>query len=444
MRSYAIRLLQSERTSWTISAAVALGVAYVAGLFGPAGEVSQANNTLLTIAMITREALRVLENNLTFTKRVSRQYDDKFGVEGAKIGTTLNVRKPPRYITRTGSALQIQDATETQVPVVLNQQIGVDLQFSSVDLALSIDDFSSRFIYPAIAAVANRIDQLGLELYKTLNQSVGTPGTVPNAFLTYLMAGVRLDDSAAPMDGQRSIVINPLMQATIVDALKGLFQQASAIASQYEKGKMGTTAGFDWYMDQNVVTHTVGPLGGTPLVNNADQTGSSLVTDGWTAAAARRLNLGDTFIIADVYAVNPQSRQSTGSLQQFLVTANVDSDGSGNATIPIYPPIVVATEQFATVNASPANNAPLTISGAANTVSPQGIAMHKDAFTLACADLPLPRGVDMAARASDKQLGLSVRMIRAYDINTDNFPCRLDILCGWATLRPELAVRIQS
>ncbi len=446
MRALVIRLLQSERVCWTISAIVTLVVGVAGGLFSaPTNGVTMADNTLLTIAMITREALRVLENNLTFTKRVSRQYDDKFGVEGAKIGTVLNVRKPPRYITRSGQALQIQDATEQQVPVALNQQIGVDLQFSSVDLALSIDDFSQRFIYPAIAAVANRIDQLGLLLYNTINQSVGTPGTVPNAWLTYLLAGVKLDDSAAPMDGQRSVIVNPLMQATLVDAVKGLFQQASAIASQYEKGKMGTSAGFDFYMDQNVAVHTVGPLGGVPLVNGTTLNGATtLVTDAWTSAAARRLNLGDTFTIADVYAVNPQSRQSTGQLMQFLVTANVDSDGSGNATIPVYPPMIEATEQFATINTLPANNAPLTIIGAANTVSPQGIAMHKDAFTLACADLPLPRGVDMAARASDKQLGLSIRMIRAYDINTDNFPCRLDILCGWATLRPELACRIQS
>lgn len=400
-------------------------------------------NTLLTIALITREALRVLENNLTFTKKVNRQFDDKFGVDGAKVGSVINVRKPPRYVTRTGMALDLQDATETQVPVALDKQVGVDLAFTSQDLALSIDDFSERFIAPAIAAVANRIDQDGLSLYNTIYNSVGTPGTTPNALLTYLQAGVALDNNAAPMDGQRSITITPLMQATIVDALKGLFQQATAIASQYEKGVMGRAIGFDWQMDQNVAAHTVGPLGGTPLVNGANQTGSSLVTDGWTAAAANRLKRGDVFTIAGVYGVNPQSRQSTTQLQQFVVTADVDSDGSGNATIPISPAIT-PSGQFQTVTASPAHAAALTIVGAANTVTPQGIAMHKDAFTFVTADLPLPRGVDMAARVSDKQLGISIRMVRAYDINLDRFPCRLDILYGWATLRPELACRIQG
>ena len=409
----------------------------------PASTISLADNVLLTIAMITREALRVLENNLTFTKKVNRQFDDKFGVEGAKIGTVVNVRKPPRYVTRTGQALQVQDAVETQVPVTLNQQIGVDLSFSSADLALSIDDFSQRFISPAIAAVANRIDQLGLQQYINLNQIVGTPGTVPNALLTYLLAGVALDNSAAPMDGQRSITINPLMQATIVDALKGLFQQATAIASQYEKGVMGTAAGFDWQMDQNIATNTIGPLGGTPLVAGAGQTGATLATDGWTAAAANRLLRGNTFTIAGVYQVNPQSRESTGVLQSFLVTADTASDGAGLASIPIFPSIITSG-QFQTVTGSPADNAVITVLGAANTVSPQGIAMHKDCFTLVTADLPLPRGVDMAARVSDKQLGISIRMIRAYDITQDAFPCRLDVLLGWATLRPELGVRIAA
>jgi hypothetical protein len=401
-------------------------------------------NTLLTISMITREALRVLENNLTFTKGVNRKYDDKFGVEGAKIGTVLNVRKPPRYVGRTGTAISIEDATETQVAVTLDTQFGVDITFTSEDLALKIDDFSQRFITPAIATVANKIDNAGLALYTDIYNSVGTPGTTPNALLTYLQAGVKLDNNAAPMDGQRSVVITPLMQATIVDALKGLFQQSSAIANQYRKGTMGTAAGFDWLMDQNINTHTVGPLGGTPLVNGSTTSGAtSLVTDGWTAAAAARLKKGDIFTIAGVNSVNPQSRQSTGTLQQFVVTADVSSDGSGNLTA-VVSPAITSSGAFQTVDALPADNAALTVVGAASTQTPQGLAHHRDAFTLAMADLPLPQGTDMAARVSDSQLGMSIRMIRDYDITTDKFPCRLDVLFGWATLRPELACRVQA
>lgn len=400
-------------------------------------------NTLLTISMITREALRVLENNLTFAKNVNRQYDEKFGVEGAKIGTVLNVRKPPRYLGRTGQALAVEGSTETQVPVTLNTQFGVDLQFSSQDLALTIDDFSDRFVKPAIATVANKIDADGLALYNQIYQSVGTPGTTPSALLTYLAAGVKLDDSAAPMDGLRSVIVTPLMQATIVDALKGLFQQASAIASQYEKGKMGTAAGFDWFMDQNCAAHQTGTWAGTPLVNGANQTGASIVIDGWTAGDT--LKKGDILQFASVNKVNPMSRQAVGSLQDFVVTA--DKTMTGSDTIAIDPPITI-TGANQTVTISPADNAVVTIFSHASTysnkLSPTGLVFHRDAFTLVTADLPLPGGVDMAARVSDKQLGISIRMIRAYDINTDLFPCRLDVLYGWAVLRPELACRMQG
>lgn len=399
-------------------------------------------NTLLTISMITREALRVLENNLTFTKLINRQYDDRFGVEGAKIGTTLNVRKPPRYIGRVGQALQIENSTETSVPVTLNTQRGVDIQFSSQDLALSIDDFSDRFIKPAIASIANAIDADGMSQITSIWNAVGTPGTVPNSLLTYLNAGVLLSNNAAPLDGERYVVVSAQMQATLVNALSGLFHAATQISEQYRKGEMGQTAGFEFYMDQNVNSFTVGAYAGAPLVNGANQTGSSLITDGWTATTSA-LNLGDIFTIAGVMAVNPQSRQSTAALQQFVVTGAQVADGAGNITIPIAPPITPAGS-FQTTDSSPADNAAITVLGAASTVSPQGMAFHRDWITLACADLPLPGGVDMAARVADRQLGMSVRLVRAYNISTDQFPCRLDILYGWAPLRPEIACRVAS
>lgn len=400
-------------------------------------------NQLLTISMITREALRILENNLTFTKYVRRDFDDSFGVAGAKIGTVLNIRKPPRYVGRVGQGLQIEDATETSVPLTLNTQRGVDIAFTSQDLALSIDDFSDRFIKPAIANVANFIDFDGLGQYLNVYNAIGTPGTVPNTLLTYLQAGQRLDEEAAPRDKQRALVISPGMQATIVDALKGLFQSSEDIAEQYEQGTMGQVIGFKWSMDQNVRVQVVGPLGGAPAVNGAGQVGASLITNGWTAAAAKRLSAGDVFTIAGVNAVNPQNKQSTGSLRQFVALTDVSSDSGGNATIPIAPAIIPAGP-FQNVSQAPPNTNALTILGAANTNTPQGMAFHKDAFALGCADLPLPGGVDMAARVSDKQLGMSIRLVRAYDINTDRFPCRLDILYGWTTLYAELACRVES
>lgn len=410
-----------------------------------------SGNVLLTISEITLEATRVLENQLTFCNKINRDYDDQFAIQGAKIGDTINIRKPPRYVGRTGQALQIEDSTETSVPLTLNTQFGVDIVFTTKDLTLSIDKFSERFLKPALATVANKIDFDGLQLYKKVANFVGTPGTTPNALLTYLTAGVFLDNEACPDDGLRALCINPIAQATIVDALKGLFNPTGEISRQYIKGRMGEAAGFDWYKDQNVAVATVGAQGGSPVVSAAGQTGSSLTTSGWTAST-KVLVAGDIFTIGSfgastaVQSVNPQSRQVTGQLRNFVVQADVTSDGSGNATLSIFPAITPAVggvgQQFQTVDVSPANNAVINVWGTAGKQSPQNMVFHRDAFTLGTADLYLPKGVDMAGRVSDKDSGLSVRMVRAYDINNDRCPCRLDVLYGYAGVYPELACRI--
>jgi hypothetical protein len=260
------------------------------------------------------------------------------------------------------------------------------------------------------------------------------------------------------MDGQRNVVITPKMEAKIVFALKGLFQSATQIREQYEKGKMGTAAGYDWSMDQNVYSHTVGALGtagaiasNPTMTTTAGQTGSSISTTGWDANIAGLLNVGDVIQIAGVNLVNPQNRLSVGDLQDFVVTAPVSSDNSGNAIINISPAIVTSGA-YQTVDSAPVASAAITVFGVAHgsfsniagKVTPQALGFHPDAFALATADLVLPEGVDMAARASDPDLGLAIRMVRQYDINTDKFPCRTDILFGAAALRPELAVRIPS
>lgn len=403
-------------------------------------------NTYLTISMITRESARILENNLVTVKKMNREYKSEFAVPGAKIGATVNIRKPPRYAGRVGQALQVEDATETSVPLTLTTQRGVDIVTTSVDRKLSIDDFSKRFIKPAIANVANMIDYDATLLYQSVYNTIGTPGTTPNALLTYLQAQQRLNEEAAPLD-DRSLVITPGMSATIVDALKGLFQSSQSISEQYKKGMMGQAIGADWFMDQNLRTHKVGPLGGTPTVNGAGQTGASLITQAWTSAAANRLKKGDIFTIGTatggVMAVNPQNRQSTGALRQFVCTADVSSDSGGAATIPISPAIVVGGP-FATCDSTPGNAATINVLGAANTLTPQGLLFHPDAFTFASAELELPNGVHEKDRVSDDQLGFSIRLIQAYDINLDRFPLRLDILYGFAPVYPELAVRIAS
>lgn len=392
----------------------------------------------------------VLKNNCQFARYVNRQYDGQFAKSGAKVGATVNARKPPKYQGRYGNGLQPEDIVETPVPVVCDKLFGVDLEFTDVDLTLTMDNFRQRYIEPAVARIANEIDATGLQLYNQIYNAVGTPGVVPADMITYLNAGVKLDNTGTPRRGKntRSGVIGSQMQATLVDALKGLFQSSEKIREQYEDGEMGYSLGLNFSMDQNVFTHTVGAQGGVPLVNGANQTGSNLITDAWTAAVATRLNKGDIFTIAGVYAVKPQTGSpggatSTGQLQQFVCTDDVASDAAGNATIPISPPIVAAGA-FATVNALPADNAALTVLGAANSVSPQGLAFHRDAFTLVMVDLEMPRGVDMAGRIVDEDTGFALRLVRAYDIRTNTRPVRIEALWGWSVLYPEMACRICS
>jgi hypothetical protein len=405
-------------------------------------------NTLLNIGMITQEAYRILVNNLVFTKKVKRNYDSKFGESGAKIGDTINIRLPIASSQTSGQGLQLQDTQERSIPLTLTTQYQRAFAFSSTDLKLRVDDFADRFMTPHILSMANQVDNDGMAQFTNVYNEVGTPGTIPNSTATYLAALQRLDEEAAPQD-DRVLIISPAMNATIVGALTGLFNPQITVSKQFKKGLMAEdTLGFDWYKSQNVRNQTVGPLGGTPTVNaTAGQTGSSLVTTGWTAAAALRLNVGDVFTIGSgatgVFAVNPQSLQSTGALRQFTVTAPFSSDGSGNGAISISPAIITVGP-LQNVVAAPAALATINVNGAANTTSPRGLGFHKDAFAFACADLDLPNGVDMKDRKSDKQLGLSIRAIRDYDINTDRWPLRLDFLGGWATIYPQLAVRVAS
>lgn len=406
-------------------------------------------DTYLTISMITQECLVVLRNNCVMANRINRKYDKKFAKSGAKIGNTIDVRKPPRYVVSDGAAMVTQDYTDASVPVTLDRQKHVGLSFNSADLLLSLDDFSGRVVRPAVASLANKIDEDILGLYTDIYNFVGVPGTVPSALLTYLNAGVALDDEATPEDGQRYMLVGPQMQATIVNALSGLFQSGDELAKQYKKGAMGIAAGFSWAKDQNINTHTVGAIAGTPTVDGAGQTGSSVLTAAWGAAAT--LKTGDVIQFASVYGINPQSYASTGVLRNFVVTEDFTASGAGAGTISISPSIVTSGSGQ-TVSAGPGNGALISVfskaaanfTDVASKVSRQGLGFHPDFGTLVCADLPLPEGVDKAARAADEETGLSVTLVRDFDISAYAFPCRLDILYGVATLRPELAVRVCS
>lgn len=403
--------------------------------------------TLLNSDMIAKAALMHLKNALGFTRGVNRQYDNSFANKGAQIGNSINIRLPQNFEVSDGKIAQLQGVQNRTVPLVLEKQKHVAFKFSSSELTLNIEQFSERYLRPACVALANKVDIDGLLLAKTsVFNSVGTPGAAPSSLETYLEAHEKLDNMACP-SGDRTMLINPRTSTKIVTNLLQLHESSAELKKQYRDGVMSRAAGFEWRKSVNINRHTVGQLGGAPLVDSANQDGSEIDTKGWTSAAANRLKAGDVVSFTGVYSVNPVTLEPTESLAQFVITEDIDSDVSGDATLKIFPAIVTSGP-YKNVSAAPSDEAPVLIFGHASSyaskVTTNNIAYHKDAFVLGCADLEIPKGVDMAGRESDSESGLSIRFVRQYDVNIDDFISRLDILYGWKAIRPEWSCRVQG
>ena len=404
------------------------------------------SNTILTPTAVTRKALEIFHNNLVFAKRVNRQYDDQFAKSGAKIGTSLKIREPNQFTVRTGAVIDAQDITESSTTLTLATQKGVDVNFSSVELTMSLDDFAERILEPAMARLASQVDYEGLSLYKDIYNHVGTGRTTPQTALVALQAGQKLNEFCAPQS-QRYIVMNPVAQAYMVDALKALFHSAPKISSQYTKGEMGQALGFDWAMSQNVNSLTCGTRDLAPEVYAVGvEAGTVIKIDGCTAET-ETITEGECFTVATVNAVNPETKEDTGALQGFVATATATGDAT-SIDVSVQPALYAAAGVTKTITALPAVNDLVLFEGAAAAATTDGLsvvnnlAFHKDAFCLATADLVMPKGVDFASRQVYD--GISMRIVRQYDINNDAFPCRIDVLYGWKTLRPQWACRIMG
>jgi hypothetical protein len=389
--------------------------------------------------MITRKALEILENNLVLTRNVNRQYDDSFAVEGAKIGSTLRIRLPDRALVTDGAALQVQDDNEQYTTLTVASQKHIGVNFTSAELTMQLDDFAERVLKPRISQLASSIDADVANSYKAVYSSVGTPGTTPSTSLVLLQAQQKLNENAAVMS-PRYATVNPAANAGLVEGMKGLFNPTDTISRQFKNGMMGMgVLGFDEVnMSQSIKQHTTGAWGTTITVT------STVTTEGATSigisftGSSKTWNVGDVFTIADCYAVNPQTRESTGSLQQFTVTAA--ASGSSTATLSISPAIYTSANALATVDSFPVAGKAVTMLGSASSQYAQNLVYHKDAITFATADLLLPQGVDMASRQVHN--GISMRVVRQYDINNDRLPCRIDVLYGYSAIRPAMACRI--
>jgi hypothetical protein len=410
-----------------------------------------ASNTLLTNDLITRQALRILRNKFVLASRSLRNVDDLFGKVGMKAGDTVRVRIPVRYTSVTGAAVNKQNAVETQTSITLTQR-NIGMGFLSKDRTLSIDDFSKRFIEPAMAQLASDIDQDGFALYYKA-QNLVTPGSysagIPAAWTgadlatlrPFLDAKARMFEKSVPDDDKLYVAVTPAATAGVVDGLKGLFQSASDIADQYKRGLMGLAAGFEWCQAQTLPTHTAGTrTNTTPLIDGA-QTGSSILLKG--AGNAVTVTRGDQFTIGGVFSINPLTRTATNKLQVFTVQTAATSGAGGAVTVSVVPSINV-TAPNQTVSAQAADGATVTWQGGASAATDVNLAWHESAFLVAFCDLETNLPGAEASKVTDPESGITLRMVGQHNVETDETVYRLDVLYGWQIVRGEHVCRIQG
>lgn len=390
-------------------------------------------HTLLTPTAVLRESLAVAHESASFLGTINRTYDNKFASSGGKIGETLGIRLPNKYTVRTGKTLNAQDTEEASVTLTVATQKGVDLNFSSAELTMDIEDFSARHIKPAMSILVSDIEYTALAaMTKEVYNLVGTPGTTPASMLTFGQARAKLNQYLAPKGMDRSVQLDSIAMATMVNAYSGLFHAQGDIEKQYREGYISNNSGLKWYENDRIYTHTVGSDVTTVTVNDgAIASGdTTIITSGGTGA------VGDVFTFANVYAVHPETKQAYSHLQQFTITAISGSAGSETWT---FSPAIISTGAKQNIDALPVTTAAITVSGTASTAYEQHLAYHKDAFAFVSADLEMPDNVWGTRETMD---GLSMRIVKQFDINNDNSPCRLDILHGYKAIRPEWAVRI--
>lgn len=388
------------------------------------------SNVLLTPTAVTREALRILHQKLNFIGSINRDYDDRFAKEGGKIGDTLKIRLPNQYTVTDGKTMSAQDTTETSVELKITNQKHVAMNFSSAELTLSMDDFSKRIIGPAMNVLAANVESTVLQnVFKKVYNQVDNVGQAAT-FKKILDGRKKLVDNLAPPTGLIAN-LNTQDNVDLVDALKGLFNDQKELAKQYREGYLGRTAGFDFMENTLMPSHTRGDAA-TYVCNTSTgiTSGTATIT---LSGGTGTIKAGDIFTIVGVFRVHPETKESTGILQQFVATAD------GTTSVAVAPtPVTSGAAQNITIVGAGASKA-VVVSGTASTAHGISLGYSPDAFAFGTADLVMPKGVDWGARQVLD--GISMRIVRAYDINNDNLPCRVDILFGYEAIRPQLAVR---
>jgi hypothetical protein len=392
------------------------------------------SNSILTPTAVTREALRILHQKLNFIGSINRQYDDSFAKSGAKIGDTLKIRMPNQYTVRTGKTIATQDTAEVSQSLQVATQKGVDVNFSTAELTLSLDDFSKRILDPAMAVLAANIEYDAMTMFKKVYNAIWTPASTL-AYNDVLSGRVLMQRYLAPTS-ERTANLNSLDMSTLVKDTKTLFNDQAQLSKQYKEGFMGRAAGYDFVENTLWPTYTRGAGDANYLVNTSTGITSASATVAVTAGTGTLLT-GDIITIVGVNSVHPETKVDSGVLQQFVIAADY-AGGAGNITVSPTP-TTSGARQNVVINSAGSGKA-VVIAGTASGQDTTSLLYHTDAFTFATADLVMPNGVDFARR--EVQDGISLRIVRAYDINNDNLPCRIDVLYGYKELRPEWATRL--
>lgn len=416
------------------------------------------SNQLLTNQVLSRETLMVLKNDLVILPHFYRDADSEFGKKGGKIGDTFYMRKPQRFIGRDGQAYSPEGLSDTQVPITINQQSGVDFEFSTAEKYLSIDDFKSRYLDKAAQSIANKLDlrcaQMAVQNTANLVGTVGvTPGlSSSDAFLIYSQAGQILQEGGFPLKGGNfTMALTAKARVGWNTFSKAFFNPTAALAEQWKTGQISNALNYDWFVDENLPTQTIGALGGTPVVDGANQTGTSIATRGWSNSIAGLLQVGDVISYPSVFNVNPQSRLSTGEPFKQVVQAIAASDGGGLSTLSLFPALV-PSGQYQNCTASPADGALISVNGVAaagqgaiaGVASRQMLLWHPEAFAFMSFPGDVPQDNDQGYEARDKEIGVSLRFVRVFDAVRDQWPCRFDVYYGTSPMYPEGACRIQT
>lgn len=409
----------------------------------------EKGNRLLTDDIIVKEALRLLKNSLVAARLVHRDLERRF----AKVGDTISLQKPYRTKTAEGRVLQKQPMTDLSIPFKIDRHRHFGLEVTQRDRTLSLEAFSERYLKSGIIQIANEIDRSILLKLKQAWFSSGNPAN-PIKLKDFHLAKAFQGNVAVPDDGMRRAILNMVDAAEIADAISNKYNEGM-VKGAIQKGYMGPLAGYDLHESANVPAHTVGNYAGTSLVKGAGQTGDTLVTDGWATGVTGLLKSGDVFTIDGVYEINPQSYESTGRLQHFVVQSDANSDGTGEATIQISPAIndgslettnqagdTISLAAYQNVTNAPADNAAITVVGEAGSTFRQNFLFHRDAVALAMVDVELPQSATVKSRVRDPDSGLSLAMTGAYDINQHSEITRIDAIWGTDMIYGELAHRI--